>query len=150
MVLLVLNFCLIERKWIIPYPIYIAHPVWLCIFGCTSNDASTQVNNSFKLKRSIIRLSSLLCFRNVIKRFIFFQSSTLLFATRVVKYATSGSMSVIVRFATYNSFAATEWNIFDFSVSILSEFSFTYHKCGAPEVFTVHRIWPHIFAPSHI
>ena len=135
-VLFLFNFCLLEWKWIIPYPIDIAPSVWLHIFGCTSNDSSTQVNNSYKLNNPINCLTYLLCFRNVIQRFIFFLSYTLLFSTCVLKYATYGSMYGLVHFLTYNGFAATEWNIFDFSVYSLSEFSFTFHECCAPGVFT--------------
>ena len=121
-VLLVFNFCFLERQWIIPHPIDIAPPVWLQIFGYTTNYAPTQVNNSFKLKHPMIHLYSLLCFKNVMQHFIFFQPSTLLFATRFVKYTTSGFMSGPIRFVTYNSFSNTEWNIFALYISILSIF----------------------------
>ena len=41
--LFVINICSEDSKWMVFVTKDIVPPVWLCIFGCTTYDASTQV-----------------------------------------------------------------------------------------------------------
>ena len=126
--LLVFNRCLFDRQCTIPCPKDITPPVWLFISLCTPNAASTQTYNS-STDFAPINLTSALVFRNqVINLFNFFQSSTSLFDTRVIKNATAVSMSGLDLFVTCSSFATIEWNTFAFSSSSFSASSFTFHK----------------------
>ena len=43
--LFVLSFCLDDFEWMIPTLNDIVPPVWLCLFMCVANAASTQVTN---------------------------------------------------------------------------------------------------------
>ena len=128
---------------------YRTPPVWLFISWCTAYYASTHVNISSRLVAPKRLFSLRVQWTNLNILLNFYQSSTSLFDTLVVKKTMAVSKSGLYLFMINKNFATTEWNYSPlFSLSFLVSSLTSKNFFVAEDVTTVQKSSPNIYMHS--